>query len=295
MRSGALRAVDAVAEALERMTAVDVTLCAFRAVWPEEALRRAREIDARVGAGARLPLAGVPIAVKGRYGLRAAGPLLAAGCVAVGETSVPGPGTGWQTWGLGSGGRTVNPWRADRTPGGSSAGSAAAVAAGLVPLATGSDGAGSVRLPAAWCGVLGLKLTTADRAEGARSAVPGAAAPPGPPRLTAPGVLTRTPADAAAYLRAMTPPAPPAASVPPAPPAFGRPSPGVPAPGMPTPWPAPPALPLPAVWSADLGFAGPDPEPVALARAAVDRLVAAGAVRLVRPRRPLRLLDPAAA
>ncbi|WP_437089698.1 amidase family protein [Streptomyces sp. enrichment culture] len=247
-----MRAVDAVAEALGRIADADGSLGAFLEVWEEDALLRAAEVDARTAAGARLPLAGVPIAVKGRRGLRTAGPLLAAGCVAVGATSVPGPGTGWQTWGLGAQGRrTVNPWRADRTPGGSSAGAAAAVATGLVPLATGSDGAGSVRIPAAWCGVLGLKLTGgADRT-----------------RLTAPGVLTRSAADAAAYWRAMVPDTPASEA-------------------------AAPALPVPAVWSADLGFAAPDDEPVALARAAVDRLVAEGAVRLVRPRRPLRLLDP---
>ncbi|MFE9772330.1 amidase family protein [Streptomyces sp. NPDC005931] len=199
-------------------------------------------------------LAGVPIAVKGRYGLRGAGPLLAAGCVAVGATSVPGPGTPWQTWGLGARGRTVNPWRPDRTPGGSSAGSAAAVAAGLVPMATGSDGAGSVRIPAAWCGVLGLKVT------GGRL--------PSPDRtgLAAPGVLTRSASDAAAWWRAVARP-------------VGGTEEHV-------------RFPVPALWSPDLGFAAPDPEPVALARAAVRRLADAGAVRLVRPRVPLRLHDP---
>jgi Asp-tRNA(Asn)/Glu-tRNA(Gln) amidotransferase A subunit family amidase len=85
--------------------------------------------------------------------------LVAAGCVPVGATAVPGRGTSWQTWGHTDRGPTLNPLGPAFSPGGSSAGSAAAVAAGLVPLATGSDGAGSVRIPAAWCGVLGLKLT----------------------------------------------------------------------------------------------------------------------------------------
>ncbi|WP_345576453.1 amidase [Streptomyces prasinosporus] len=257
VRARRLRAVDVVAEALERIGRADPVLCAFTEVWDEEALRRAREVDVRAAAGERLPLAGVPIAVKGRHGLRAAGPLLAAGGVAVGATSVPGPGTPWQTWGLGAHGRTVNPWRADRTPGGSSAGAAVAVAAGLVPLATGSDGAGSVRIPAAWCGVTGLKVT------GGRL--------PSPDRtgLAAPGVLTRTAADAAAWWRAVARPSAPAG--------------------------APGPLPRSALWSPDLGFAAPDPEPVALARAAVGRLVDAGVVRLVRPSAPVRLLDPAPA
>ncbi|MFD8521726.1 amidase [Streptomyces capillispiralis] len=257
VRGRELRAVDVVAEALERIGRADPVLCAFTEVWSEQALRRAGEVDGRVAAGEALPLAGVPIAVKGRGGLRAAGPLLAAGCVAVGATSVPGPGTPWQTWGLGAHGRTVNPWRADRTPGGSSAGSAVAVAAGLVPLATGSDGAGSVRIPAAWCGAVGLKVT--------------AGRLPSPDRtgLAVPGVLTRTAADAAAWWGVVA----------------GRPDPGE----------ASVSLPVTAVWSPDLGFAAPDPEPVARARAAVRRLVDSGVVRLVRPPAAPRLLDPAPA
>lgn len=78
VRAGARRAVDVVAEALARIERADPVLCAFLDVWEEEALRRAGEVDARVAAGERLPLAGVPVAVKGRRGLRAAEPLLAA-------------------------------------------------------------------------------------------------------------------------------------------------------------------------------------------------------------------------
>ncbi|WP_128433002.1 amidase [Streptomyces cyaneus] len=278
VRSRTLRAVDVVASALERIERADPVLCAFLEVWGEEALQRAREVDARVGAGEWLPLAGVPIGVKGRHGLRAAGPLLAAGCVAVGATSVPGPGTPWQTWGLGRYGRTVNPWRYDRTPGGSSAGSAAAVAAGLVPLATGSDGAGSVRIPAAWCGVVGLKagngrLPSADRTG-----------------LAAPGVFARCVEDVAAYWDVMSGAnegrATPSVSFdrdePPGPGAHDRPV------GryddVPT-----------AVWSPDLGFDSPDPDVVAVAHSAAVRLAEAGAIRLVRLRAPLRLDDPAPA
>ncbi|GGW91608.1 amidase [Streptomyces lomondensis] len=250
-----MRAVDVVAAALERIERADPELCAFLEVWREEALARAGEVDGlldRRTAGPALPLAGVPIAVKGRNGLRAAGPLLAAGCVALGATSVPGPGTPWQTWGLGARGRTVNPWRADRTPGGSSAGAAVAVAVGLVPLATGGDGAGSVRIPAAWCGVTGLKTTGGRLPSADRTG------------LAVPGVLARTASDAAAWWQVVS--GEPTATCPP--------------------------LPVTAVWSPDLGFAEPDPEPVALARSAAERLVAAGVVRLVRPRVPLRLRDP---
>ncbi|MGW2043700.1 amidase family protein [Streptomyces sp. NPDC001858] len=270
VRAGRLRAVDVVGEALGRIARVDRSLCAFAEVWEERAQGWARAVDKRVGSDGsprlqqRLPLAGVPIGVKGRHGLRAAAPLIAAGCVPVGATAVPGPGTPWQTWGLGAHGRTVNPWRADRTPGGSSAGSAAAVAAGLVPLATGSDGAGSVRIPAAWCGVIGLKTTN-------RRALPGDRT-----GLTAPGVLVRYAADADAWWRVMNPEADSAA--------------GFVAGGGVVPVSAPTA-----VFSPDLGFADPDPEPLALARAAAERLAAAGAVRLLSSDAPLRLADPAPA
>ncbi|MFF9484843.1 amidase [Streptomyces sp. NPDC014676] len=281
------RAVDVVAEALERIGRADPELCAFLEVWDEEALRRADGVDARVAAGERLPLAGVPVAVKGRHGLRAAQPLLAAGGVAVGATSVPGPGTPWQTWGLGAHGRTVNPWRADRTPGGSSAGAAVAVAAGLVPLATGGDGAGSVRIPAAWCGTVGLKVTNGRLPSADRTG------------LAAPGVLTRTASDAAAWWRVMSG-RPVAAGTPAAfPVAPGTSAPLPVAPGTSAPFPVAPGTPAPfpiaACWSPDLGFACPDPEPVALARTAAGRLVDTGLVRLVRPSPPARLLDPAPA
>ncbi|QNP75803.1 amidase [Streptomyces roseirectus] len=243
-----MTAVEVLEGALERLEDLDRTLGAFREVWAAQAGLWAREVDVRVAAGEDLPLAGVPIGVKGRAaGLEA---LVGAGCVPVGATAVPGPGTAWQTWGVGRHGRTVNPWRRDRTPGGSSAGSAVAVAAGLVPLATGSDGAGSVRIPAAWCGVTGLKTTN------------GRLPSPDRTGLAAPGFFARDPADAAACWRALS---------------------GEPLPVL--------DRPLDAVWSPGLGFAAPDPEPAALARAAALRLADSGAVRLTEP--PLSLTDPA--
>ncbi|MET8603425.1 amidase family protein [Streptomyces rubiginosohelvolus] len=250
------RTTSAVARALERIERLDPALHAFIEVWPDEALGREREALAR-----RLPLGGLPFAVKGPSGIRsyAARRLIAAGGVPVGATSVPGPGTVWQTWGQGAHGRTVNPWRADRTPGGSSAGSAVAVAAGMAEAATGSDGAGSVRIPAAWCGVFGLKTTN------------GLLPSPDRTGLASAGVFARSAAAAEPCLRRV----------------LGGGGPPDEAFGLLLP------LPLPAVYSEDLGFAEVDPEVAAVVRAAVDRLVAAGTVRLLD--RDAGLLDPAGA
>ncbi|WP_131102616.1 amidase family protein [Streptomonospora litoralis] len=152
----------AVEGALEAVRRLDVEINAFTEVWAEWARERAAAVDARVARGADLPLAGVPIGVKATEGAASdqARRLMAAGAVPVGATAVPGPGTPWRTWGATDRGPTANPRRRGVSPGGSSAGSGAAVAAGMVPLATGSDGAGSTRIPAAWCGVIGYKPTT---------------------------------------------------------------------------------------------------------------------------------------
>lgn len=161
VRSGATTAVEQVSAALSRLDRVEPELHAFTEVF--RSLAPAAEIDRRVRAGAVLPFAGVPIAVKRGERRSHREQLTALGCVPIGLTTTPDGSTPWQTWGRNSTGVTRNPWRPDRTPGGSSAGSAVAVAAGVVPLATGVDGAGSIRVPAAWCGVLGLKTTSAER------------------------------------------------------------------------------------------------------------------------------------
>jgi amidase len=130
----------------------------------------------RLDAGERLPLLGVPIAIKDdvdvagevtAYGSGGHGPavtsdaeavrrLRAAGAVIIGKTNVPELMMFSYTESLAFG-ATRNPWNPSRSPGGSSGGSAAAVAAGLAPLALGSDGGGSIRIPSSWCGLFGLK------------------------------------------------------------------------------------------------------------------------------------------
>ncbi|MFI6572694.1 amidase [Nocardia fluminea] len=173
---GSISSVAAVTDALDRIEASQPALNAFRVVRREAALREAAEADARLAAGVRLPLLGVPIAVKddtdisgeitafgcgGEFTPKTADAesvrrLRAAGAVIVGKANTCELGQLPFTSGDAFG-HTRNPWDRTRTPGGSSGGSAAAVAAGLVPAALGSDGAGSVRIPASWTNLVGIK------------------------------------------------------------------------------------------------------------------------------------------
>jgi amidase len=175
VRAGRLTPRDAVAASLARIDALDPRVGAFRVVRAAQALAEADALAERADLG-ELPLAGVPLAVKDNLPVRGESTrigsaatstapaaadhetvarLRAAGAIVVGLTHVPELcvfGTSDSVHGI-----ARNPWDLSRTAGGSSGGSAAAVAAGLVPLALGNDGMGSLRIPAANCGVIGLK------------------------------------------------------------------------------------------------------------------------------------------
>ncbi|MGW5534572.1 amidase [Streptomyces sp. NPDC004009] len=213
LAGGEVTSRELVERALARIEAARPTLNAFRLVRAEAALAEADTADRELAAGGRRPLLGVPVAVKDdmdvageptAFGCRGDFPpaaadaeavrrLRAAGAVIVGKTNTCELGQ----WPFTEGpafGETRNPWHTGHTPGGSSGGSAAAVAAGLVPAALGSDGAGSVRIPASWTHLVGIKpqrgrISTWPRGEAFHG-------------ITVNGTLARTVADAALLLDA---------------------------------------------------------------------------------------------
>lgn len=213
LASGEVTSVELVRRALHAIGASQSTLNAFRMVFTDSALADAAEADRLRAAGHSAPLLGVPIAIKddtdvagvptffGTSGYVHAATadaevvrrLKAAGAVIVGKTNTCELGQWPFTSGPGFG-HTRNPWSRRHTPGGSSGGSAAAVAAGLVAAAIGSDGAGSVRIPAAWTHLVGIKPQ-----RGRISTWPLPEAFNG---ITVNGVLARTVADAALVLDA---------------------------------------------------------------------------------------------
>lgn len=216
LAAGAVTAPTLLEIYLDRITRIDPELRSYRAVFADSARQEATAAQRRLEAGERLPLLGVPVAIKDdvdvagevtTFGSSAYGPaaeadaevvrrLRAAGAVILGKTAVPElmvwPFTESLTFGA-----TRNPWHTSYTPGGSSGGSAAAVAAGLVPLALGSDGGGSIRIPSTWCGLFGVKPQ--------RDRVPMAPHTDAWCGLGVNGPIARTVADAALFLDVTAP------------------------------------------------------------------------------------------
>lgn len=200
---------------LKRIDLLDGQLNAFRTVMRDNARLEAASAQRRLDCGERLPLLGVPVAIKDdvdvagevtAWGTAAHGAarvqdaevvrrLRDAGAIVIGKTNVPEM-TIWAFTESPTFGATRNPWDLSRSPGGSSGGSAAAVAAGLAPFALGSDGGGSIRTPATWCGLYGLKPQ--------RDRVSLSPHDDGWHGLIVNGPLTRTVEDAALFLDVTT-------------------------------------------------------------------------------------------
>jgi aspartyl-tRNA(Asn)/glutamyl-tRNA(Gln) amidotransferase subunit A len=291
VRRGERSAVEATETALAAIEAGNERIGAFVTVDPELALAAARQVDEVVAHGGDPgPLAGVPFGVKDledcaglptSHGslLRRGDPpatedslhvgrLRAAGAVPVGKTATPEFGTlnftKTKAFGI-----ARNPWDHGRTPGGSSGGSAAAVAAGLVPMATGSDGGGSIRIPAAFTGLVGHKSSF------------GRIPHPGPDGslTTVLGILATTVGDAARHLDVSAgPDARDRRSLPAPGGSYERAAGELDVDG------------LRARWSADLGFAVVDPEVAEIAEAAAEALSAAAGLALDGD--PVQLTDP---
>jgi aspartyl-tRNA(Asn)/glutamyl-tRNA(Gln) amidotransferase subunit A len=280
VRSGQLAARELVSHALDRIDALDGRFNAFVAVDADAALQAAAAIDESIANGDDPgPLAGIPIGVKdledaagfrtthGSAAWADSSPatshsplverLVAAGCVVVGKTNTPE--LGWKADTENSlFGSTRNPWDHTRSPGGSSGGSGAAIAAGMVPLATGSDGGGSIRIPSALCGLSGLKPSL--------GRVPiGGEEPPGWPNLSSKGPMARTAAEVAYVLDAVIGPDPSDLRSLPMPESS---------------WTGAldnPHVPMAVAWSPTLGYAPLDAEVRAVCERAVSALGEAGA------------------
>jgi amidase len=208
VRTGAVSSVELIQLSLDRIERLDPQLNSFVTVCAEQALAEARERDANAGDA---PFHGVPIAIKDltatagirtTYSCRAFAEnipdfdtavvrrIREAGFVIVGKTNTPEFGTVAFTESE-LNGATANPWDPALTPGGSSGGAAAAVAAGLVPLAHATDGGGSIRIPASCCGLFGLKPSRGRVSSAPFGSLEG---------LSTAGPMARSVADAAAFL-----------------------------------------------------------------------------------------------
>ncbi len=209
-----LSAVMLVQKSLDVIEELNPAINAFCAVNPESSMVQAEKVDALIKQGSELPLAGIPIGVKDLEDAKGftttfgsnlhlndnpatndsilVSRLKKLGAVVVGKTNTPEFGYKGITDNIPFG-ATKNPWNEKYSPGGSSGGSAAAIASGMVPLATGSDGGGSIRIPAALCGLSGIKLS--------QGRIPnGGIKPPGSGLLTVKGPMTKTIHDTAYVL-----------------------------------------------------------------------------------------------
>ncbi len=215
VRGGAVTPRELVENTLERIAELDPQINSFRTVFAEQALAEADRAADRIGSGENLPLLGVPFAVKDDTpvggeakvcGTHAHGEpepedaaivarLRVAGAILVGITRTPELAA-WAFTETVHGGITRNPWDPQHTPGGSSGGPGASVAAALVPFSTATDGAGSIRIPAACCGLFGMKTT--------RGLVPTAPFETPFGGLTVYGFLTRGVGDAALLYEIVT-------------------------------------------------------------------------------------------
>lgn len=216
VQSGEISAIELTEMSLDRITELDSKLGAFTVVLAERARRSARQVQERIAAGDHLPLAGLPLAVKDHIWLAGApatngsraladfvpsedslavSRLIAAGAIVVGKTNNPEfcyrGDTYSPMYGL-----TRNPWNPDLTPGGSSGGSAVAVATGMAAIAIGTDGGGSIRIPAVFCGIAGHKPTF--------GLVPTQPGFRGWPTLSVFGPMARSVPDLATMFRVMT-------------------------------------------------------------------------------------------
>jgi aspartyl-tRNA(Asn)/glutamyl-tRNA(Gln) amidotransferase subunit A len=278
VRAGTLAARELVAHALERIATLNPIVNAFVAVDGERAMAAAAAVDEAVASGHDPgPLAGIPLAVKdledaegfvtthgsvthGDSPAQADSPLVArlkaAGCVVVGKTNTPE--FGWKAdTDNALFGRTLNPWNTDHIVGGSSGGSAAALAAGMVPLATGSDGGGSIRIPSSCCGLSGLKPSLGRVPSGGPEA-------PDWHHLSTKGVMARDMADVVAALDVAVGPDPTDLRSLPKPEAS---------------WIAAldePSLPVRVAWSPTLGYAPVDDEVRDACERAVEAVAALG-------------------
>lgn len=223
VRERQVTAVELVTLAFRRIEAANGALNAWASLDQDLAISQARAIDGRIAAEESVgALAGLPIGVKDMedaegfrtgFGSRLhaddpparrdsvlTGRLRQAGAIVIGKTTTPEHGWAADTtsphWGV-----TQNPWQIGRSPGGSSGGTAAAIASGMVPLATGSDGGGSIRIPAALCGLSAIKTTN--------GLIPiGGSAPSGAGPLAVRGPITRRIGDTAYVLDVCTGPDP---------------------------------------------------------------------------------------